>query len=498
VELRDPRPQAVRAWPTAVARLALLAGPTAIAFFSGGYFEDARLVAAIAAWAALALLTLVVPGPLPLGAAVLWALGGLLALTVWTLISNDWAPLAGPAGDAAERCALYLGALAAGVLAWRGGRDWARAVEPALAAGTLIVVGYGLAGRLLPGIVHQQRSITAAGRLEQPLTYWNAMGALAAIGVVLCVRLAGDRTRARGLRAAAAAVTPVLATGLYTTYSRGAAGACAAGLLVLLLLAPTWAQLRAGAISLEVGAIGVLVVSRLHGVSSLEGSLGHRETQGALMLAVLAALGLVGLAVHAYGTRAEDEGRLGLGPLPFARWRRVGLVAATLGVAALPYALAVATERGSAQSTAAIGATAERFKSLGSNRYAYWRVAAHTFADHPLKGAGAGSFRVEWLARRRFDEPVRDAHSLELQTLAELGLVGFAALLALLGGVALAARRAWQSDPALATGPAAAAAVWLVHAGVDWDWEMPAVTLVAVVLAGLLLARAAPPPPPSP
>jgi hypothetical protein len=27
-----------------------------------------------------------------------------------------------------------------------------------------------------------------------------------------------------------------------------------------------------------------------------------------------------------------------------------------------------------------------------------------------------------------------------------------------------------------------------VHAGVDWDWEMPALTLVAVLLAGMLLA----------
>ena len=497
MELRDPRAQAVSAWPAAAARLALLAGPTALAFFSGGYFEDGRLIAGIVAWAALAVLAVVVADPLPRGAAVLWALGGLAALTVWTLISNDWAPLAGPAGDAAERCALYLGALAAGTLAWRGSRAWARAVEPALAAGTLIVVGYGLAGRLLPGIVHETASFTASGRLEQPLTYWNAMGALAAIGVVLCARLAGDRTRPRGLRATAAAVTPILATGLYTTFSRGAAGACGAGLLVLVLLAPTWAQLRAAAVSVEAGAVAVIVVSRLTGVSSLHGSLSHRETQGALMLAVLAALGIVALAVHAYGTRAEDEGRLDLGPLPLARWARIGLVAATIGVAALPYALAIATERGHEPATVAFGATTARYGSLGSNRYAYWRVAAHTFADHPLKGAGAGSFRVEWLARRAFDEPVRDAHSLELQTLAELGLVGFAALLALLGGVAFAARRAWQLDPALATGPAAATAVWLVHAGVDWDWEMPALTLVAAVLAGLLLARAAPQRPPS-
>jgi hypothetical protein len=31
--------------------------------------------------------------------------------------------------------------------------------------------------------------------------------------------------------------------------------------------------------------------------------------------------------------------------------------------------------------------------------------------------------------------------------------------------------------------------VWAAHSAIDWDWEMPAVTLVAAVLAGHLLAR---------
>ena len=76
--------------------------------------------------------------------------------------------------------------------------------------------------------------------------------------------------------------------------------------------------------------------------------------------------------------------------------------------------------------------------------------------------------------------------------IATIAAVGFAALLALLGGVAIAARTAWRADPALAAGPSAALVVWLVHSGIDWDWEMPALTLVAVVLAGLLLGRAVP------
>ena len=120
-------------------------------------------------------------------------------------------------------------------------RDAAR-VEPALAGGTLIVIGYGISERLLPGLLHFARSVSAQGRLEQPLTYWNAMGELAALGFVLAARLAGDAS-ARGRCGSAAAATAPLGLGAYLSVSRGALFACAAGLVALVVLAPQRAQL---------------------------------------------------------------------------------------------------------------------------------------------------------------------------------------------------------------------------------------------------------------
>ena len=38
----------------------------------------------------------------------------------------------------------------------------------------------------------------------------------------------------------------------------------------------------------------------------------------------------------------------------------------------------------------------------------------------------------------------------------------------------------------------AALALWAVHAGVDWDWEMPALTLVALLIAAALSGPAEP------
>ena len=107
-----------------------------------------------------------------------------------------------------------------------------------------------------------------------------------------------------------------------------------------------------------------------------------------------------------------------------------------------------------------------------------------------IAGAGPGAFQVEWLRRRTIDERVRNAHSLELQTLADLGIVGLALLAAAIAATALAAAGALRADRALAAGPVAGALTWALHAGLDWDWEMPALTLVAIALAGLLLCRA--------
>ncbi len=194
---------------------------------------------------------------------------------------------------------------------------------------------------------------------------------------------------------------------------------------------------------------------------------------GAAMLAVLVIAG----AACAYGALRLPRGA----PLPLLRPLAVAALVLTLVVTVG----AVTTGRSSTPTTGSA-----RLVSVESNRYGYWRVAIGTFADHPLRGIGTGSFRVEWLLRRDHDETVRDAHSLYLETAAELGLPGLLALLALLGGVAAAARRA--RVPAAT----AALAAWAVHAGVDWDWELPALTLVAVLLAGRVIAAAEPEPEP--
>jgi len=182
----------------------LLLTPTVLAFFSGGYFDKPRLIATLVVWAVVLVVAVAGPGPLPGSTPGRVAIAGLGLITVWSGVSVAWAPLSDPATDSLVRLLLYVGALLAAASLLRMSLA-ARAVEPALGLGALIVIGYGLSERLLPGVIDLAESRKAFGRLEQPITYWNAEGALAAMGLVLCARLAGADDRPTGVRVAAAA-----------------------------------------------------------------------------------------------------------------------------------------------------------------------------------------------------------------------------------------------------------------------------------------------------
>ena len=472
--------------PLSLIAFALVAVAPALAFFSGGYFEGPRLVAAIATWALAAAAVLAAPDLRALRGVAAVALAALAALSAWTALSITWAPLDQPAVDALERVLLYLAACAAAVLLFAD-RERARWLAPVTALGVLVVIGYGVLARMLPDIVEVTKTITAGGRLDQPLTYWNAEGALAAMGLVLCLHLAGDRTRPDALRAAASAAAVPLGLGVYLTFSRGVLSALAVGLLVLAVLAPTWAQLRAGALALEAAVLASVAASLLPAVQAGEGE--GWTGQGLVMLAACLALMALAAAMQAHVARAERGAAVRVGPLPAARVvRRLAAAGAVLSFCA-PFA-AGAISGSEAKPDPAFGATAERLGSLDSDRYGYWEVALATFADDPLTGIGAGGFRVAWLRERDVPDPARDAHSVELEHLAQLGIVGLGLLLAAFGAVAVAARRVARADVALGAGPAAALAVWFAHSAIDWDWQMPALTLVACVLAGGLLGRA--------
>jgi O-antigen ligase len=457
----------------------VLAMPTVLAFFSGGFFDKPRLIAALVAWAIVGLVALLAARPLPRTRPGQLALVGLFLLCVWIAVSFSWAPLGNRALDDEQRLLLYLGFMIAGVAVLRGAmvRRW---LEPAVVLGAFLVIAYALSERLLPHAIHLAHSRTAAGRLEQPLTYWNAEGLLAAIGMVLAVRVAGDPRRERWLRSAAAAAGVVLGLGVFLTYARGALGALAVGLVVLLALAPELRPtLRAIVAITGAAAFASVFASTLTTVKSLSTRDAGEGLEMLVVLVVLAALAAV--IAPSVARRPIRVPHLGV-----SRPATVLGISVALLVAG---ALVLAATEGKPEATSPVrGATPARLGSIDSNRYRYWQEAARTFGDHPLIGIGSGGFQVAWLKVVNRADASGDAHSLYLETAAELGIVGVAFLLMFLGGVAGSVVRLYRHHRGPAAGLAAGLAAWAFHAGLDWDWEMPAVSLPALLLAAAAIA----------
>jgi hypothetical protein len=134
-----------------------------------------------------------------------------------------------------------------------------------------------------------------------------------------------------------------------------------------------------------------------------------------------------------------------------------------------------------------------RFTSGAGNRYDYWRIAMAQFTGDPLRGVGAGNYDRTYFLERHTTEDVRQAHSIELQMLGELGLPGLFFLVlfiaAVLMGFARRARAARRSleDRGLVVAAGGAFLVWLLHTSVDWLHLIPGLTGLAFAFAAVLV-----------
>ena len=80
-----------------------------------------------------------------------------------------------------------------------------------------------------------------------------------------------------------------------------------------------------------------------------------------------------------------------------------------------------------------------------------------------------------------------------METLDELGVVGLVLLLAVILAILVrTATRARGPDRALYAGVFALMLAWALETGIDWDWQMPVVTIIFFALGGVMLARRAP------
>jgi O-antigen ligase len=124
-----------------------------------------------------------------------------------------------------------------------------------------------------------------------------------------------------------------------------------------------------------------------------------------------------------------------------------------------------------------------RLHTALNDRAYYWAVAWHAIGS-PFRGIGSGAFAQLWAIERPVAVNAIDAHSLFLESLLELGVVGLVFLVVTVSAPLVAVARLRGGWAAGATG---AYVAFLMHAAVDWDWELPAVTVAGLGCGAALL-----------
>lgn len=500
-----------RAWPSAIAAVVLLGCLVWLTWQAGGYFPPDYLLVGTVVFATCGVILLACTPPYRLSTQALVGLGALGAYAAWTGLSATWSPSPDAALEAMQRDVVHAGLFGLALIAVGSGR-YARHLVWGLFVAMSLVVGAALISRLYPGAI--QENIALAGgapyRVAYPWTYWNAAGTYAAMAAVLAFGLSADPRVRIAPRSIAAAAAVLLFVTMYLSLSRGAWLALVVGLLVIAVLSAHRGSLLLT--FLVVGAAATLALLRLRSYPALtlDPDLGAGQASAgrsyAPQLILLAAGAGVAQAVVAAG-RASEAVMTSLRRVAAPVATAVGVVVLVFGVVA--YGLRAGDLEGWTADrlhgtgswvedqwsefvtpTVFTGSGTTRLTTARGTRGDVFRVAFDAFEGSPLIGEGAGSFEQRWIREREVNEEVRNAHSLGLETLGELGIVGGLLLAAFLASLIAAALRSRGRPGGLSRSQVAAvagaASVWMFHSFVDWDWQMTALSGTSIVLAAAL------------
>jgi tetratricopeptide (TPR) repeat protein len=487
----------------------------AVAFGAAGGTELGRtsVVEILVVLAGAAVLTLAVlvwdDGPMPGGPAVL----AFCVLVAVTALSVVWSIAPELSFIEAGRSFAYLGVFAASVAAGRLVPRASAVVLRGVLLAAVAVVVYALASRVFPGTLAPNE---LSGRIGEPFGYWNAVGTTAAIVVPGALWLGSRRAGEAAVNALAYPAIGLSAVAILLTQSRGALAAALFGAAIWFAVVPL--RLR----SLPVLVAGVLAAAPVaawalskDAFSKSLQPLSARESVagefGVLLLLMAAVLVAAGLAVELRLARKAPPARVR---------RRVGIVAVA-AVCAIPLVLLTSV----AFSNRGLGGTvrdrlheltseaastpggAGRLTAASSSRGKYWRQAGHVFADRPVVGTGAGTFAISRLRYRKDELVSRHAHGYLAQTLADTGLLGLAATLALLAAWLAAAgrtsglyprlrrrenplpRRDWNAERVTIVALALVALVFGFQSAIDWTWFVPGPAVMGLVAAGFVAGR---------
>ena len=474
------------------AGLGVAAAVFALSYANGGFDPTTRAYAGIATWWLLGIAAAIGIASARAGIdrLALVALGLLAAFAIWVLISINWASSAERAFAQFNQISLYVAVLAIAIVLGR--LLPANVLVGGVALALSAIAGVALVSRFFPstfGVESGLKILPAlVNRLSFPLGYWNGLGIEVALAYPLLLAIMTSR-RSRVASALAALPLPLLAGVMYLTSSRGAFVAAAVAVLVFVVLTPRrWPALAAIVVAGGAGAVAVAVLvprkDLVNGLTNIPAGV-HQGHQAALLIGIACVVtALLWAGLSELGRRLSSPSRR-VGQATAAVF--VILVVAAI-VAAHPLAKFDAFKSNSSTSAGSSVTTSHLLSSSGSGRWQFWSAAVSQFRAHPLNGGGAGSWEAWWLQHGSLAVPSEFAHSLYLESLAELGVIG---LLLIGGAVVLAVVGAVRSALKLASGEIAAAAAcgigFFVAAGYDWVWQLSGVAVVGVGTLGFAL-----------
>ena len=470
-----------------------------VLFAAGGIAPGAaELIAAGAALPAAAVLGLIAIGLWPFAPpqrAGLVAAGGLALFAAVAALSATWSLSPSASVGTAILASGYLGALALGLL-----------LGPALprpgvvfATGLTALATVASAWALIARSFAATTGVQLSPRLSGTLTLPNALAVLALAGLLGGLALAAHpRSRYRAVGGAVAAVN---ALALVLTSSRSGLGLAVVGVLALLLILPTPPRLRLGGLVAIIPAVALgFRIANWPAFTAPQQSV---DPAGWGLVAAAAASALLGAGIAVVLHRALP------GHDPAGAPRRASRrTLAVAGAGVLVLAAAVVVRAGGVRDTVdavragftgPVGQSGVRV-GIGSNyRDHWWATAWDGFTDEPLRGWGAGTFRLLELITQKPTQITDSAHNTILEILAGTGLVGgipfIASGVALVVMAVLAMRHPRRGDATGATVASIAALAFLLQGFVDVDWSLAAegvivYAAIGAIAPGPLAARA--------
>lgn len=467
-----------------------------LALSGGGFSLSSRHVAGLVVWLLIVgLLALGAAGRMVLARPFYWAAGLLLGLAIWSAISSLWSGSVELSVTEADRVLMYLGVFLAAFLLAQTNQRRQRFGE-GIAIALIAVAVLALASRLLPELFNLSFEETKGTRLQYPLGYWNADAIVFSFAATLALWMS-RRSLTTALRWISVAALPAVLMALYFTHSRG-------GILTLLVGAGTLIVLSRDRLwylaTLLIGAVCTLpAVYAAHHYTALSNNYSFHDfpvivdqglETGAILLAGCAVAVLAFWALR----RAEAKGSPGVKrAVEVSRDKTVLRGIAIVGLIAVIIAAVLFGESAWDKFTSTDLATPSGLAEASSRgRIQFWEVALEGFGEKPVLGHGAGTYQFAWDQLRPIDMPNTQAHSLYLQALDELGIVGGLLALGTVLSMLWIGFAAWRAAGgrerelfAVLLGVALAFAVGIAY---DWFWQLAMVGSVFFMATGILVA----------